>query len=116
MQTAETASTRDANEILLKIIESTYVKLNLKQVFNKATQLNYEERTQLLALQIFSGLFYGTLGDWDTEPVDLGQNPGSKPFSSKYYLVPRLTRRPFARSINLSKNRSVNSGTIESVQ
>ena len=34
--------------------------------------MNAEERTQLIRLLEYSkDLFDGTLGDWDTEPVDL---------------------------------------------
>ena len=33
-------------------------------------------------------MFDGTLGDWDTDPVDLELNPVSKPFHNKYYPVP----------------------------
>ena len=58
--------------------------------------MNAEERTQLLRLlKKFKDLFYGTLGDWDTEPVKLELNPGSKPFNSKYYLIPRINKDTF---------------------
>ena len=50
MQIAEPTSTREANEILVKIIDSTYAKENFKQAANNATELNAEERTQLLRL------------------------------------------------------------------
>ena len=50
MWTAEPDSTREATEILVKIIDINYVKADLKQVADNATQLNSEERTQLLRL------------------------------------------------------------------
>ena len=63
--------------------------------------MNAEERTQRLRLlKYFDDLFDGTLGDWDTEPVNMEIKPGSKPFNSKYYPVPRIKRRPFAKSLN----------------
>ena len=49
---------------MVKILDSTYVKEYLKQLADNATQLNAEERTQLLSL--FSGFedfFGGTLGN-----------------------------------------------------
>ena len=96
MQTAEPASTIEATEILLKIIDSTYEKAYLKQVADNATQLDAEERTQLLRLsKYFGGVFCGTLGDWDTESVGLEINPGSKPFNSKYYPFPIINRETF---------------------
>ena len=55
---------------MVKILDSTYVKADLKQVANNATQLNAEEITRLLSfLEDFADLFDGTLGDWATEPV-----------------------------------------------
>ena len=63
MKTEEPASTREATEILVKIINITYAKADLKQVADNATQLNAEERTQLLRLlKDFEDLFDGTLG------------------------------------------------------
>ena len=50
MKTTEPYFTREATEILLKILDSTYAKADIKQVADNATQLNYEERTQLLML------------------------------------------------------------------
>ena len=67
MQTAEPVSTREATDRSVKILDSTYVKANLTQVYNNTTQTNAEERTQILIiLQYFEDLFDGTLGDWDT--------------------------------------------------
>ena len=50
MQTVEPASTKESTERLVKILDSTYAKADVKQVANKATQMNAEERTQLLRL------------------------------------------------------------------
>ena len=87
MQTAETDSTREATGRLVKIINRNYAKEDLKQAANNATQLNYEERTQLLRLlEYFDDLFDCALGDWYIDPVNLEINPGSKRFNSKYYL------------------------------
>ena len=65
MKTEEPVSTRDANERLVKIIESTYAKSNLGQVAINATQMSSEERTQIIRiLQDYEELFDGNLGDW----------------------------------------------------
>ena len=48
MQTAEPVSTREDTEILVKILDRTYVKSDLTQIANNATHLEAEERTQLL--------------------------------------------------------------------
>ena len=50
MQNVEITNTRKSTERMVKILESTYVKADLKQVVNNATQLNAKERTLLLRL------------------------------------------------------------------
>ena len=98
MQTEEPSTTREATEILMKIIDSNFTKEDLKQVNDNATQLNAKERTQLLRLlKDFEDLFDGTLGDWCTYPIDPELNPGSKPFISKYDPVPKMNRETFCK-------------------
>ena len=63
IQTSEPVSTREATDILVKILYSTYSKEDLKQVTDNATHMNPEERTQLLRLlEDSEDLFDGTLG------------------------------------------------------
>ena len=50
MQNAEPVSTRKYTERMVKITNSIYAKADLMKVINNATQLNAEERTQLLSL------------------------------------------------------------------
>ena len=72
MQTDEPDSTWDSNEKIVKILNSIYVKAYLKQVSDNANQLSTEERTMLLSLlEDFGDFFDGTLGDWDTGPINL---------------------------------------------
>ena len=93
MQTAEPASTREATERMVKIFDSIYAKADLKQVVNKASHMNSEERTLLLSLiEDFEKISHGTLGDWATKPVDLELKPYSKPFNSRYYPVTRINK------------------------
>ena len=64
MNTEQPASTREATEILVKMLYITYAKADLKQVADNATQMNSEEITQLLRIrEYFRDLFGGTLGD-----------------------------------------------------
>ena len=49
MQTEEPASTREATEQMVTILDSTYAKVDLEQIVN-ASQLNDKERTLLLSL------------------------------------------------------------------
>ena len=50
MDTAEPVSTIKDTEILVKILNSTYAKADLKQVANNKIHLNSEERAQLIRL------------------------------------------------------------------
>ena len=113
MHTVETASTQEATERTVKILDSTYEKADLKQVANNATQLNNEERTQLVSLLKYSeDLFDGTLGDWAIEPVGLKPKPDSKPFNSKYYPVPIINKETFRKELKFQ----VEMGLITPVQ
>ena len=81
-------------------MNSTYVRSDLKQVANNSTQLNPEEITQLPSLlEDFEEFFYGTLGDWSTDPVDLDLNTDSKQFNSRYYTVPRINKEVFRKDL-----------------
>ena len=81
---------------MVKTLDSTYLKSDLKQVANNSTQLNAEEITLLICLLgDFEDLFDGTLGDWADDPVDLEINPYSKPFNSIYYKVPIINKGKF---------------------
>ena len=84
----------------MKTIDSTYAKEDLKKVAANATNLNAEERTQLLrCIQYFEDFFDGTLVDWDKEPANLELNPYPKPFNCKYYLFPRINREFFCQEL-----------------
>ena len=100
MQTAEPASTRKATERLVRILDSTYTRENLKYVADNATHLNAEERTQSLRLlEYFQELFDGTIGEWGTDTVDLELKPYYEPFNNKYYLVPRINKDNFRKEL-----------------
>ena len=49
--TKEPAFTREATEIMVKIVYSTYSKVDLDQVTANAGQMNYDERINLLSLR-----------------------------------------------------------------
>ena len=85
---------------MIKILDSNYAKADLKQIADNVTQLNTEERTQLLRiLEDFEDLFAGNLGDWETDPVYLELTPGSKLFTIKYYPVPIIDIKTFHKDL-----------------
>ena len=86
---------------MVKILYSTYVKSELKQVDNNSTHLNAVERTLLLnLLKYFEEYFGGTLVDWVAELVYLELKSDFKPFNSRYYLVPRINKAFFENILN----------------
>ena len=98
MHTAVSDSTRETTERLVNILNSTYAKSYLKHLSDNATQMTAEERTQLIRLlEDFEELFGGNLVEWEIEPVNLGLNPGSKPFNSKYYPVLIINKETFRK-------------------
>ena len=98
MQTVEPDSTIEATEIIVNILDSTRQALIRYPITQH--HLNTDKVTQLLRrLEYFKDLFDGTLGDWDTVPVNLELKPGSKPFNSKYYPVPRINKDTFCKDL-----------------
>ena len=65
-----------------------------------------------LALSNILSNFYGFLCNWDTETVDLELNTDSKPFNSRYYLVPRINKTKFQKELK----RLVEIGVLTPVQ
>ena len=100
MQTAEPSSAREATERMVKTLDSTYAKACLKQVSNNATKLNDEEKIMLPSLlEDFEGFLNGNLVECDTEPVDLEINPYSRPFTSRYYPLPKINKETFLKDL-----------------
>ena len=44
-------------------------------------------------------MFDGTSGYWDTYPINLELNPGSKPFHIKYYSVTRINKETIHKDL-----------------
>ena len=85
---------------MVKTLNSTYTKTDLKQVSENVNQMNDKEVNPLLRLlKDFEDLFGDTLGDWATEPVDLELNTYSKQFNSRYYPFPRINNNFFRKGL-----------------
>ena len=86
---AHDPDTTDAERIQ-HIIESKYCPADLQKVVEECTHLTADEQRQLLMLlKRFEHLFDGTLGTWNTDPIDLElKDPTVKPFHAKPYPVP----------------------------
>ena len=74
MQGAEPVLNRKDSDIGVKIIYSTYERVNIEKVISSATQLKPQERKLTIGLHSnFGDLFDDTLVKWDTEPVYLSK-------------------------------------------
>ena len=66
----------------------------------------------LRLLEDFEDFFDGTMGDWDTELINLELKPDYKPFDCKFNPLPRINKETFGKEVKtLRENRSINSGT-----
>ena len=77
---------------MCRILDRKYEKADLNKVMDEQCQhLTSTERYRLLhILRKFKDMFDGTLGTWNTTPVDLGLKDDAKPVCSRHYPVPRV--------------------------
>ena len=83
-------ATTDAERIQ-SIIDVKYAPQDIQAIVDECTHLTDDERENLSKLLTkFESLFDGTLGDWDTEPIDLElKDPDTKPYHARAYPVPQ---------------------------
>ena len=104
-------------ERIQTILNAKYCKADLNQLVQECTTLSKEEKQKLLTLlQRYEQLFDGTVGTWNTDPVDLTlKDPSCKPYHAKAYPVPhsqeqklkeevaRLCKQGILKKINRSE-------------
>ncbi len=92
--------TTDAERIQ-QIIDAKYSKADLDQLVKELTHLKPIERDMLLKLLLkFEHLFDGSLGTWNTEPVDLHlKDPNAPPFHARPYPVPQSEERKLREEV-----------------
>ena len=105
--------TKEATSRLIKILDAKYQKADLKQVVQGARHLTDNERDQLYKLLMkYEDIFDGTLGEWETTPVDFELVEGAKPHSQRHYPMPHLHKETFKKELD----RLVKLGVLEVVQ
>ena len=104
-------------ERIQEILDAKYCKADLVKLSQECDTLDREEQQKLLKLlQKYEHLFDGTVGTWNTEPVDLIlKDPTAAPYHAKAYPVPysqeqklkeevdRLCKQGILRKINRSE-------------
>ena len=84
-----------------RIIDANYEKADLNKVMTEQCQhVNTPERYRLLnILKKSEYLFDGTLGMWNTTPIDLELKDDAKPVCSRTYPVPRVHEAMFRKAV-----------------
>jgi hypothetical protein len=112
-QTAEPIASKEATERIVRILDSKYEKADLDQVAADAEDLDEHQQKKLLSLlKDFEDLFDGTLGKWNTDPIDIETKPDHKPSSARYYPVPKINKATFKKELQ----RLVEIGVLTPVQ
>ena len=93
LRSIEPKSTKEATERVVKILDSKYEKANLKEIVANAKNLDEDQKHMLLKLlKQYETLFDGTLGRWNTTPVNIELRPNSNPVNAKWYPVSNGTQ------------------------
>src|SRR5688500_9052128 len=89
-------------ERIQAILDAKYCPADLEKITQECAELNKEEQQKLLSLlQKFKHLFDGTVGTWNTEPVDLHlKDPNGQHYHAKPYLVPRSQEVKLKEEVN----------------
>jgi hypothetical protein len=83
-------TTTDAARIQ-EIMDVKYAPADINEMVSKCDHLTSNEKSNLkMLLKKFESLFNGTLGTWDTQPIDLElKDPEAKPYHARPYPVPQ---------------------------
>jgi len=70
------------------------------EVVKGSTHLNQSQKEKLHQLSLkYEDIFYGTLGEWEREPIDFEMVEGAKPHSQRHYPVPHLYKNTFEKEL-----------------
>ncbi len=76
-------------ERIQRILDMKYAPADLDQIVQESTHLtDYEKSLLGKLLARYHNLFDGTLGTWNTDPIELELRPEVKPYHAKAYPVP----------------------------
>ena len=111
--TQEPVSTEKATKRVIKILDAHYAMADLEAVAQSATHLTAEQKQMLYQLlKKYESIFDGTLGDWQTEPVDFELKEGAEPHSQRHYPIPHVHKETFKKELR----RLIKLGVLERVQ
>ena len=83
LYSVESKATKEATDLVLKILDLKYKKANLSKVVEDADNLNKQQKRMLLKLlKQYNELFDSTLGKWKTALVIIKMRPDANPVNS----------------------------------
>ena len=98
MQTEEPDSTIESTYIVVNILYSIYAQACIHKVAQSAVQIDRNHwKKPLGILKGFEDLFDITLGNWETNTINLEVKPGYKPFNAIYFLVLNINKETFRK-------------------
>ena len=90
-------------ERIQEILDAKYCKADLEKLSQECDQLTREDQQKLLKLlQKYEHLFDGTVGTWNTEPVDLVlKDTTAAPYHAKPYPVPYSQEQKLREEVDI---------------
>ena len=96
----EGAHVREASERVSRIQAAHYEKADLTKLCKECSHLAPDQQEQLFRLlKKYEFLFDGTLGTWNTSPVNFELKPGATPYYGRPYPVPRVHEAVFRAEV-----------------
>ena len=87
-------------ERIQRILDMKYAPADLDQIVQESTHLTEYEKSLLgKLLARYHDLFDGTLGTWNTDPIELELRPEVKPYHAKAYPVPHSQEKKLKEEI-----------------
>ncbi len=87
-------------ERIQRILDIKYAPADLNKIVQECTHLTDTEKSALgKLLAKYHDLFDGTLGTWQTEPIELELRPDAKPYHAKPYPVPHSQEKKLREEI-----------------
>ena len=81
-------------------MDTKHQKADFSKIISDSKILSNDKQSMLYnVLTEYELLFGGTLGTCKTKPVDIGLQPGAKPYDSEPYLVHQLHKAVFRKEV-----------------
>ena len=109
---AEAMAVTEAADRIKSILDAKYVAADIEKVCSSQSHLEFQQQQKLLALlRKYEGLFDGTLGKWNEEPVKIELKEDATPYHARPFPIPRC----HADTLKMEVERLVEIGVLKKV-